>query len=355
MTTEIHLPPKSELKLALLGHGHHLCTLMRRLTERGFPAPVVVTHPRSDHERDRQLLTDPEVYSYVFDVAAELGVEVIESKTLTDGALIARLTDMGCTAAFSCSCRSIIRGDFIRAFGGLVFNLHPSRLPLERGGGTFSWRIMNGSDEVSATLHMIDEGVDTGLLLSTRTGELNHPYPLPNHFLAATNRVYAQLIEDFLDAAEAGQPLPARPQDEDQATYLPRLHTETNGAIDWSWPIEALERFIRAFGPPYPGAFTFIGETKVAVLDAEIEPDGQIWHPYAAGRVLSRLSDGSVRVIANGGILRIRRVMVDWQESRPAELIGITDMFSTPPEILHRARSAVIAASKMAVPGGTKP
>lgn len=353
--TPIRLPPKPDLRLVLLGHGHHLCTLMRRLVERGFPTPVVLTHPRPDHERDRRLLTDPAVYEYVFDAAEGLGVELIEAKSVNDSALIQGLKDRGCTAAFSCSCRSIIKEPLIGTFGGLVFNLHPSRLPKERGGGTFSWRIMNGSDEVSASLHMIDEGVDTGLVLRQRMGELGVDRPFPNDFLAATNRVYAALIEDFLDAAESGAGFEGSPQDEDAATYLPRLHTETNGAIDWSWPAERLERFIRAFGPPYPGAFTFVGETRVAILEAKIEPSDPLWHPYAAGRVLSRLSDGSVRVIADGGYLRIRRIAVEGEEVAPAEMLGITHMFATPPEVLHRARSSVVSVTKMAAPGETKP
>lgn len=352
--TTIQLPSKNQLRLALLGHGHHLCTLMRRLMERGFSTPVIVTHPRPEHERDRLLLTDPNVYQHVFDLAEAMGVEVIESTTINSSDLIRHLKARDCTAAFSCSCRSIIGEKFIRAFDGLVFNLHPSLLPRERGGGTFSWRIMNGSREVSATLHMVDEGIDTGLVLHQKTGTLAPHHPVPNDFMAATNRVYAELIEYFLDAAESGRPIKVTPQIEDEASYLPRLHTETNGAIDWSWPVEDLERFIRSFGPPYPGAFTLIGQRRAVILQAEAETSATPWHPYAVGRVLARLSDGSIRVVVNGGYLRIRRIAIDNWEAPPAELVGIADMLSTPPDLLFRAHNSVVSIRNMKAPESAK-
>lgn len=348
--TGIRLPPKDRLRFVLLGHGHHLCSLMQRLKDRNFPMPVVLTHPRADHERDRQLLTDPDVYRDVFSVASDLGVEVIESKSVNDAGIVDRLKAKGCTAAFSCSCRSIIKNDFIRAFDGRIFNLHPSRLPRERGGGTFSWRIMNGSQEVSASLHMIDDGIDTGPVLFQKAVKLDFARPIPNDFLSATNRLYAELIEEFLDAAERGQALAGEPQNEDEATYLPRLHTETNGAIDWSWPLERLERFIRAFGPPYPGAFTFIGDRRTAILEADVEMSGANWHPYAAGRIISKLSDGSVRVIAVDGCLRVRKIALKDKEARPSEVLSITDMFSTPPDVLYRARTNVASVASMKPP-----
>ena len=52
-----------------------------------------------------------------------------------------------------------------------------------------------------------------------------------------------------------------------QVDYLggcnPRLATDINGWVDWSWNSLDLTRFIDAFGSPYPGASTYINEKRV--------------------------------------------------------------------------------------------
>lgn len=348
------LPAKGDFRLALLGHGFHLCALARKMVDRGFPKPLVVTHPRAEHERDRALLTDPRLHSDVFAVAAELGLHLVELQSVNDPGLIDRIVADQYTAAFSLSCRSIVGVDFIRALGGRVFNLHPSMLPRERGGGTFSWRILGGSNEVSASLHLIDAGVDTGPVLAQRRRDIGIARPIPADFLAATNEIYIELIDGFLDAVERGIPLPFIPQDAAKATYLPRLYTETNGAIDWSWSAGQIERFIRAFSDPYPGAFTFAGERRIAILAAELEPSGAEWHPYAAGRILARLANGCVRVIARDNFLCIQRIAVDGKSLAPAEVLGDTDVLATPLNVLHAARIAVVPVRRMTTPGGPR-
>lgn len=120
-------------KFLLMGAGLHLCTFARVLVEAGLPKPVILTYPKAQHERDRLQLSDPRLYAYVFDVAEELGLEIIESPKVNDSALIQQVNAKGCNAAFSLSCRSIIGKAFIDAFRGRVFNIHPSPLPAERG------------------------------------------------------------------------------------------------------------------------------------------------------------------------------------------------------------------------------
>lgn len=49
--------------------------------------------------------------------------------------------------------------------GRTCFNFHPGVLPKYRGAGASSWAIVNGEIEAGVTLHVIDEGIDTGAIL----------------------------------------------------------------------------------------------------------------------------------------------------------------------------------------------
>ena len=47
-------------------------------------------------------------------------------------------------------------------------------------------------------------------------------------------------------------------QNEGSSVYMPRLHTLTNGFINWDWSSKEIGLFIRAFDDPHEGASTFI-------------------------------------------------------------------------------------------------
>ena len=46
-----------------------------------------------------------------------------------------------------------------------LFNIHFSKLPAYKGQYTSSWPILNGENESGVTLHLIDDGVDTGNII----------------------------------------------------------------------------------------------------------------------------------------------------------------------------------------------
>jgi len=50
----------------------------------------------------------------------------------------------------------------------VCFNFHPGTLPEYRGSGVFSWAIINQERKMGITLHLIDEGMDTGDIIEIR-------------------------------------------------------------------------------------------------------------------------------------------------------------------------------------------
>ena len=48
------------------------------------------------------------------------------------------------------------------------FNFHPGILPQYRGAGVYSWAIINGEDKTGITLHLIDDGIDSGDIIEVR-------------------------------------------------------------------------------------------------------------------------------------------------------------------------------------------
>ncbi|HEY2802134.1 MAG TPA: methionyl-tRNA formyltransferase [Chthoniobacterales bacterium] len=135
-------------------------------------------------------------------------------------------------------------------------NLHASLLPRHRGAAPIQAAIVAGDGETGITVMYMDEGLDTGDILSQSRLTIG-----PNETGGSLHDRLAELAPAALLnalARLAGGTAPRSAQDNSLATYAPKLERE-DGRIDWSETAEALERKIRAFDP-WPGAFSILSD-----------------------------------------------------------------------------------------------
>ncbi len=344
----VALPARHELRWALFGRHVHHDFLIQRLADAGCPPPLVVVSPDETYARDRRLLRPHGLYSELETFEERGLVSKLALANVNDEACLDALRERDCNIGFSIACRNIFKAPIIDLFDGRLFNLHDSYLPDERGGALNSWRILNGINSVGNTIHLIDEGIDTGAILFQDRAELEQPFPRPLDYDQAQLGCAHRILGSFLDAVLAGQPLDSQPQNNDDSLYFPRLYTELNGVIDFDWPTDHVERFIRAFSDPYPGAFTYVGQRKLHIHQARVMI-GHTFHPFANGRVVTTLDDGSVNIVAGGGMINVAEVTVGDGTRGPAcAALKIMDVLSAPADEIQRARVTVPPVSSMA-------
>jgi methionyl-tRNA formyltransferase len=145
-------------------------------------------------------------------------------------------------------------------------NLHASLLPRWRGAAPIQAAVAAGDQETGITVMYMDEGLDTGDILSRRTIDI-----LPTDTGGSLHDRLAQIApEALLEALQMlarGSP-PRIPQDNAHTTSAPKLKRE-HGRIDWSEPAEVIERKIRAFNP-WPGAFMHINNRNLKIFSASV-------------------------------------------------------------------------------------
>ena len=340
------LPEKSECRFLLLGGGKHICDLVKLLLERKFPKPIIITYPKKEHLRDQKLLIDKDIYDDIYKVAKKNCLTIIDN-VFNNSEIIQVAKQFDRNIIFSLSWRNIISLDVIKYFNYKIFNIHPSILPFERGSGTFSYRILKNSNEVSATIHFVDTGVDTGNIVFQDKTKLNVKKPIPYDFLKNTQKVYYKLLKKFVHFIEEKKTLPKIKQNHKLSTYYPLLNTEVNGVINWNYSVNEIEKFIRAFSYPYPGASTYLnGKQRIHILKAKILEQATYNHPFLVGRVL-RIDNNEADIIAKDGILRISQIYVNNEIIEIRKVLKLTTRLITPHEIIENAMMNVLKAKDM--------
>jgi methionyl-tRNA formyltransferase len=235
------------------------------------------------------------------------------------------------TLVFSLSSPFIIHSWLIDRFKGRVVNSHGTRLPEWRGGGGYSWQIMAGDRRGNSLVHLVTPRIDDGDIINERTyifpDELRRPIEYMNH----AEKMDREFLGTFLAKVLEGFSFPLRVQDENASTYLPRLNSERQGYIDWTWHGDTIERFILAFSTPYPGAKTLLRGQEVHVFDGHFLENARPQHPFFGGLVVRSHND-RLHVIVNGGQLEIKLA-----DTRGMQGVAVGDRLHTPRTLLDDA------------------
>ena len=177
----------------------------------------------------------------------------------------------------------LIEKDIISHPKKLIFNIHGSLLPKYRGRTPHVWAIINGEKMAGITAHTIDEGCDTGKIISQIKVPIEYDDTGAN-MLKKYESLYFPLIQEILEKIE-GDSLELIDQNDKEATFFEK-RIPSDGIIDWNLPKEQIRDWIRAQAFPYPGAFTFL-EGKKITIDKVSLVDIPVHKNYKNGEIIS--------------------------------------------------------------------
>jgi methionyl-tRNA formyltransferase len=324
-------------RLLLLGGGELLVDLAVWARQHGFDVGVITSPrhaadplPGSREPLSAVLASKGIMMTVIEDIASEKAKRMIGDGDNIDS-----------TFSLSLGAAWIFKKDFIdKHLGGLLFNLHGSRLPQNRGGGAFSWQILTGNRFGFCTLHLIEDGVDTGDIVAYEEfiypGACRTPADYMKYYreknIGFLTNLLSSLHTQSKEFALVSQP-------EYLATYWPRLHSPDQAWIDWAWPAHQLERFVCAFDDPYCGAQTTWKGRTVRIKKAFASYQDGIFHPFQTGFVY-RNNGMWLCVACDGGSVVIESVVDEHNNSVLPE-IRVGDAFHTPTERLIQRTNRV--------------
>ena len=151
----------SESNMVFMGTPDLAATVLQALLDAAYNVSAVVTQPDKPKGRGKAMACSP-----VKELAVEKGIPVLQPERAKDEVFIEELRkfkpDIIVVAAYGKLLPKAILD--MPEFG--CINVHTSLLPDYKGAAPIQWAILNGEKETGVTIMYMDEGCDTGDIIS---------------------------------------------------------------------------------------------------------------------------------------------------------------------------------------------
>ena len=249
------------MRIVFMGTPDFSVGALEALIEAGHEIAAVVTQPDKPKGRSGQMQFPP-----VKECALKHGLTIWQPQKIKTPEWVERLRELNADVFIVAAFGQILSKEILDMPKYGCVNIHASLLPKYRGAAPINWAIINGEKETGVTIMQMNEGVDTGDML-TRVVVPIAPKETAETLFDKLAKAGAELIVETLPRLEAGEIIPV-PQDESQASHV-KMMGKSLGRIDWNKDAVSIERLIRGLNP-WPSAYTHVHGKTLKIWWAEV-------------------------------------------------------------------------------------
>lgn len=294
------------MRVIYMGTPDFAVGCLEEIIKAGHEVVLVVTQPDKPKGRGKSMQFPP-----VKECAIAHGIEVYQPTKIREQQSIEFLTkykpDIIVVAAFG----QILPKEILDLPEYGCINVHASLLPKYRGAAPIQWAVINGEEKSGVTIMKMDEGLDTGDIISREIVVLDKDQTGGSLFerLAETGaKLCVKTMEDIKNGTAT-----YTPQVDEESTHTTMIHKGL-GKIDWTKSAKEIERLIRGLNP-WPSAYTYLdGKTlkiwKAALSDKDIKAVPGSFFLEGKGEFL---------VATGEGILSLKEVQMEGKKRMAAE------------------------------------
>lgn len=251
------------LRVVFAGTPTFAAAHLKQLIASSHEVVAVYTQPDRPSGRGKQLKPSP-----VKQIALEQGLPVLQPSTLRNDRAAAELAVLNADVMVVVAYGLLLPKEILETPRLGCINVHASLLPRWRGAAPIHRAIEAGDSATGVTIMAMDEGLDTGPMLSKAAIDISEQH---------TTESLAQELEVIggdtllatLNQLESSLGL-ATEQPTDGVTYAHKISKE-EAAIDWQRSAKEISRKVRALSPA-PGCFGLYKGERIKIWDAKAEP-----------------------------------------------------------------------------------
>mgnify|MGYP004002277777 FL=1 len=212
------------------------------------------------------------------------------------------IKDLNPDVIFCFGWSSLIKKEILNIAPMGVVGYHPTKLPMNRGRHPLIWALALGLEESASTFFFMDEGADTGDILSQVDFEISYQDDARSIYDKVNDIALCQ-IEDFIPRLKQGKY--SKVKQDGLRSNSWRKRNEIDGLIDFRMNSRAIYNLTRALTKPYVGAhIKYRGKNisiwkvkEVDVVKENIEP-GSVLNANNKSFIVKSY-DGAVEVIGH--------------------------------------------------------
>ncbi|BAO76903.1 methionyl-tRNA formyltransferase [Winogradskyella sp. PG-2] len=292
---------KRDLRIVFMGTPDFAVATLEALLGNDYNVVGVITAPDRKAGRGQKLRA-----SAVKEFALKHSLNILQPKNLKAESFIEELSGLNANVQIIVAFRMLPKVVWQMPEYG-TFNLHASLLPQYRGAAPIHWAIINGETKTGVTTFFIDDKIDTGAIIMTKStniepdetvGELHD-----NLMRIGSDLVIKTIQQIEFDSVETT----IQPQTKDLKTAY-KLNRD-NCKIDWSKKVDTIYNKIRGLNP-FPSAWCYLDNKEneqVTVKLYEVEKLN-INHRYKGGFIISTKDE--LKVACEGGFIIIKEMQL---------------------------------------------
>lgn len=237
----------------------------------------------------------------------EKGIDYIYTENINDEDSVNYIKSKKPDIIFCLGWSQLIKKQILEIPRGGTVGFHPAALPYNRGRHPLIWALALGLQETASTFFLMNEGADTGDIISQIKIPINYEDDAAALYAKVLKAGCTQL-EEIVNGFNKGEFMPLRQTVSDGNSW--RKRGKTDGKIDWRMSRRAIYNLVRALTKPYVGAhFEYNGREYKVWKVKEIETDsyeniecGKIIKVFDSDHFLVKVYDGLIEVIECDGV-----------------------------------------------------
>lgn len=294
------------MKVIFMGTPDFSTGVLESIIEAGHEVTAVVTQPDKPKGRGHEMQFTP-----VKETALKHGLTVLQPKRVKAPEVIEELEKIPADIIVVVAFGQIIPKSILemKKFG--CINVHASLLPAYRGAAPIQWAVVDGLKETGVTIMQMDEGLDTGDMLTKVVVPLDEKETGGSLF-DKLSIAGAKLCVKTMELIEKGEVTPEK-QGETTTEYA-KMITKDLGRIDFSKSAIEIERLIRGFNP-WPSAYTKLGGKTLKIWAADVLEEE---YEGAAGEII-KVSKNEIYVKTGKGTLSLKEIQLEGKKRMTAD------------------------------------
>ena len=291
------------MKTVFMGTPDFAVPVLEKIINMGYEVVGVITQPDRPKGRGKKVVPTP-----VKLFAQAAGLKVYQPERIKTPEFTSLLQNLAPQVIVVVAFGQILSPEILQIPLLGCINVHASLLPKYRGAAPIHWAVINGEKATGVTTMYMDEGLDTGDMILSKTVPIaeQDTVGMVHDRLAMLG---ADVLAETLELIVKGK-APRQAQQNSRATYAPLL-TKEHEIINWHKEAREICNHIRGMNP-WPGTCTYLDGQVIKIWQAAYG-DKLIDAMGSPGQILAATADGLV-IQAGQGQVSIKELQ--WQCSK---------------------------------------